>query len=107
LPDITFMHLAAGSDLIDGGTDVGQWYYGNAPDLGCFEYGGCTSPVASDLDGNCQVDLFDYALLVDAWIDGLPDADLHNDGFLDLLDIAQFANDWLTCNREPAGECWQ
>jgi fibronectin type 3 domain-containing protein len=38
LPDITFMHLAAGSDLIDGGTNVGLPYNGTKPDLGCFEY---------------------------------------------------------------------
>jgi len=37
LPDISFMHLAAGSDLIDAGTDVGLPYNGNAPDLGAFE----------------------------------------------------------------------
>jgi hypothetical protein len=107
LPDINFMHLAAGSDLINGGTDVGLPYHGNSPDVGYFEYGGCTTPFAADLDENCQVDLFDYALLADAWADGLPDADLHSDGLLNLLDIAQFANDWLTCNRDPQSECWQ
>ncbi|MFZ5941841.1 MAG: right-handed parallel beta-helix repeat-containing protein [Bacteroidota bacterium] len=37
LPDITFMHLAEGSDLIDGGVDVGLPFDGEAPDLGCFE----------------------------------------------------------------------
>jgi hypothetical protein len=37
LPDITFMHLAAGSDLIDAGTNVGLPYRGSRPDLGCFE----------------------------------------------------------------------
>jgi hypothetical protein len=95
LPDINFMHLAAGSDLIDGGTDVGLPYHGNAPDLGAFEfYYVCTSPIVSDLDGNCQVDFFDYALLADAWAGNLSD-------------IAQFAIDWLTCNRDPASECWQ
>jgi hypothetical protein len=109
LPDITFMHLAAGSDLIDGGTNVGLPFYGSAPDLGCFEYipYDCTSPITSDLNGDCQVDLFDYALLADAWAGNLPDADLNNDGFLDFMDIAQFAIDWLTCNRDPASECWQ
>ncbi|MCJ7779093.1 MAG: right-handed parallel beta-helix repeat-containing protein [Sedimentisphaerales bacterium] len=107
LPDINFMHLAASSDLINGGTDVGLPYHGSAPDLGYFEYGGCTSPVASDLDSNCQVDLFDYARLADAWAGNLPDVDLNNDGFLDFLDIAQFAIDWLSCNRDPASECWQ
>jgi uncharacterized delta-60 repeat protein len=38
LPDITFMHLAAGSDLIDGGINVGLPYRGTAPDLGYDEY---------------------------------------------------------------------
>ena len=37
LPDVQFMHLAAGSDLIDAGTDVGLPFNGSAPDLGCFE----------------------------------------------------------------------
>jgi hypothetical protein len=39
LPDINFMHLALGSDLIDGGTDVGLPFAGNAPDLGAYETG--------------------------------------------------------------------
>lgn len=37
LPDISYMHLAEGSDLIDAGVDVGLPYSGSAPDLGCFE----------------------------------------------------------------------
>jgi hypothetical protein len=37
LPDINFMHLAQGSQLIDAGTNVGLPYHGTAPDLGCFE----------------------------------------------------------------------
>lgn len=39
LPDITFLHLAQGSDLIDAGTDVGLPFNGSAPDLGAFETG--------------------------------------------------------------------
>ncbi|HVZ89034.1 MAG TPA: right-handed parallel beta-helix repeat-containing protein, partial [Polyangia bacterium] len=39
LPVLTFLHLAAGSDLIDKGTNVGFPYVGKAPDLGAFEYG--------------------------------------------------------------------
>jgi hypothetical protein len=39
LPDVSFMHLAEGSKLIDAGTDVGLPYVGSAPDLGAFEYG--------------------------------------------------------------------
>ncbi len=39
LPDIQFGRLAAGSDLIDAGVDVGITYRGAAPDLGPFESG--------------------------------------------------------------------
>jgi len=36
-----------------------------------------------------------------------PSHDLNNDCALDWLDILALANDWLTCNRNPVGECWQ
>jgi hypothetical protein len=45
-PDVKFMHLAAGSKLIDKGTNVGLPYTGVAPDLGAFEYGAATQSVA-------------------------------------------------------------
>src|SRR4051794_6547305 len=35
----TFMHLKAGSPLIDKGVNVGLPYVGTAPDLGAYEYG--------------------------------------------------------------------
>ncbi|WP_051286312.1 right-handed parallel beta-helix repeat-containing protein [Salinimicrobium terrae] len=38
LPDVSFFHLEADSDLIDNGVDVGLPYNGSAPDLGAFEY---------------------------------------------------------------------
>jgi hypothetical protein len=37
LPDLDFLKLAAGSDLVDAGTDVGLPYLGGAPDLGYSE----------------------------------------------------------------------
>jgi uncharacterized repeat protein (TIGR02059 family) len=37
LPDIDFLHLSPGSDLIDAGVDVGLPYTGKAPDIGAFE----------------------------------------------------------------------
>jgi hypothetical protein len=46
LPDVKFMHLAAGSKLIDKGTNVGLPYAGAAPDLGAYEYGAATQAVA-------------------------------------------------------------
>lgn len=39
LPDVTFLHLKAGSDLIDRGEDTGLPFAGKAPDLGAFETG--------------------------------------------------------------------
>ncbi len=39
LPIVEFLHLADGSDLIDGGTDIGLPFIGVAPDLGAFEFG--------------------------------------------------------------------
>jgi len=39
LPNIAFMHLVPGSDLINAGTNVTLPYSGVAPDLGCFEVG--------------------------------------------------------------------
>lgn len=37
LPELPFMRLAFGSQLIDAGTDVGLPYFGNAPDIGAYE----------------------------------------------------------------------
>jgi hypothetical protein len=48
LPDITFGHLAAGSDLIDKGVIIlGLSYSGSAPDLGAFEYSGSATCTGS------------------------------------------------------------
>jgi hypothetical protein len=43
LPDIDFLHLASGSDLIDAGINVGLPYAGMAPDMGAFEYNTTTN----------------------------------------------------------------
>lgn len=50
LPVITLLTLAASSDLIDAGVDVGLPYSGDAPDMGYAEYdleGGATTPFVS------------------------------------------------------------
>ena len=39
----TMLHLAAGSKMIDKGTNVGLPYAGTAPDLGAYEYGAATT----------------------------------------------------------------
>jgi hypothetical protein len=43
-PDLDFLHLVSGSDLVDTGTSVGITYGGLAPDLGAFEYVSETPP---------------------------------------------------------------
>ena len=44
LPVTNFLHLAAGSSLIDVGVNAGLAYAGNAPDLGAFESGATAPP---------------------------------------------------------------
>jgi hypothetical protein len=93
LPDISFMHLANGSDLIDGGTDVNLPFYGNAPDLGAFEH----------LDGDCHadgvVDWLDLACLVDNWLTfdcgTCNGADFDGDSKVNFYDFAMMAENWL------------
>jgi hypothetical protein len=43
LPDNDLFRLAEGSDLIDGGVDLGYAFFGTAPDLGAFESNYVTS----------------------------------------------------------------
>lgn len=47
LPDLNFMKLAAGSDLIDAGVNMGMAFNGTAPDLGAYEASAGMAPVAS------------------------------------------------------------
>jgi hypothetical protein len=56
LPDITFLHLAAGSDLIDAGIDIGLPFNGSAPDLGAFEFAGVNNHSPSISDQTFEID---------------------------------------------------
>jgi len=67
----------------------------------------CTEPMDGDLDGDCQVDLFDLALFAEAWLGGDLLADLTGDNTIDFRDMARLAQDWMACNREPSTKCWQ
>lgn len=55
LPEIDFLHLAVGSDLIDAGVDLGMPFNGAAPDLGAFESG---DPSGIDVADNVTPALF-------------------------------------------------
>ncbi len=57
----------------------------------------CAGTAISDFDANCQVDFMDLAALATTWTGGA-------EGWTGLK---QFAEEWLVCNRDPAGECWQ
>jgi len=46
--DTEFLHLAAESDMIDAGTDIGLSFEGTSPDLGAYEYKGDTSEMTTD-----------------------------------------------------------
>lgn len=52
LPDINFMHLVQGSDLIDGGQNIGLAFNGAAPDLGAFEFSSPTAVTTYTFTGN-------------------------------------------------------
>src|SRR6185437_15812988 len=49
--NVDFLHLSAGSRMIDKGTDVGLPYLGTAPDLGAYEYGATSTGGASGTGG--------------------------------------------------------
>jgi hypothetical protein len=53
LPLLSYMHLAPGSDLIDGGTNVGTPFNGSKPDLGAWETGNYN--VVTDVMGSGYV----------------------------------------------------
>ena len=67
----------------------------------------CPVPIDSDLDDDCQVNFLDYAILSDAWASESPQANINGDTQIDFYDLAQFVEEWLTCNRDPSSECWQ
>jgi hypothetical protein len=51
LPTLPNFHLAAGSDVIDAGTDLKLPFAGKAPDLGAFEVGLEATPVGGGASG--------------------------------------------------------
>ncbi|MHC4061038.1 MAG: hypothetical protein ACYSUC_08455 [Planctomycetota bacterium] len=73
----------------------------------------CTTPIRGDLDANCWIDFFDLGIFVGQWLDppgscsGLTCADLDGVDGVDMFDYAILAFDWLECNLDPAGACWQ
>lgn len=55
----------------------------------------CFEPMVGDYNGDCMVELTDFALLANAWLTDY-----------DLLDLDILADDWLNCNLALEEECW-
>ncbi len=58
LPDVEFLRLAASSQFVDAGTDVGLPFTGVAPDLGAFERPPATEVTESFSEGPSAIGLF-------------------------------------------------
>ena len=56
MPDLNFLKLTSGSDLINTGTNIGLPFVGNAPDLGFFESGSSSQPVNQAPSANAGAD---------------------------------------------------
>lgn len=81
-----------GKNLYEFATEAGHTYT-----LTAYS---CSTSIPSDLDSNCQVNISDFAVLAEAWMD-----ETSGTGY-DLVDLEKLAEDWLTCNRLPSSECW-
>ncbi len=66
----------------------------------------CDTVIVGDFNADCRVSLFDFELLSDAWLSGAadpnwrPEVDISDpkDGKIDILDLRQFAENWLEIN---------
>jgi alpha-L-fucosidase 2 len=56
----------------------------------------CTGTIAADINGDCQVDFFDFAASTSTW----------TGSGANFVAMRQLATDWFVCHRNPAGTCW-
>jgi hypothetical protein len=93
LPVLDFLRLAPGSSLIDAGVDVGIPFQGGAPDLGAFEAAPSVGPLPGDVDGDGDVDLFDFSIINENFRKTAVTramGDLTSDGVVDFGDFRQW-----------------
>ncbi len=64
LPEIQFLHLVSGSDLVDKGVDAGLAFTGKAPDLGAFELKSASTAVANPVFKSAVVESAAPTILV-------------------------------------------
>ena len=92
--------LQAESPCIDAGTfnvfdEVILEYYGQAPDIGAFEY----YPVLGDVNGDLEISILDIIIIIEIIIEDYNPSnqeymlsDFNQDSFIDILDIIQLVN---------------
>ena len=100
--------LASAGDVNgDGLSDViiGAPYYDN-PDIDegavFVYYGRCW--LKADLTGDCDVDFFDFGMLVNSWMAPSSVVDLTGNGFVDRFDLRVLTRQWLAENVPPPGQ---
>ena len=93
--------LQAGSPCIDTGTadtdgdgydDITD-YFGQAPDMGAYEFEG--SALSGDLNGDGLLNILDVVVLVNIVLGGsepIDAGDLNGDGILNILDVVMLVN---------------
>lgn len=66
-------------------------------------------PLPADLTKDCQVNLYDLALLAERWLENGDNENLAGSALIDLSDLAVLSQQWLTQVTGPCSECkdWQ
>jgi hypothetical protein len=86
--------IDAGTADLDGdGYDDTSDYFGEAPDMGAYEFEG--SSIAGDLNGDGLFNVLDIVMLVDIVLgnaDPVSSGDLNGDGLLNVLDIVMLVD---------------
>jgi hypothetical protein len=67
----------------------------------------CSSPLLTDLNGDCRIDMLDVAVFGSAYANGDPSvaANFNGDDAVNFADLAVLVDSWMGCNRLPTSEC--
>ena len=80
----------------------------NDNDYWCGQPG--TQYYRADVDGDCNVNLVDMAIVAEGWRDCencSPDSDVDKDGFVNMTDIEEVGVFWLECTKPGDSNCFE
>jgi len=63
--------------------------------------------LAGDINGDCRVNLTDYALIAAVWLEEAGSGDINGDLFVDIYDLEEFAAGWPDCTVPGEAGCGQ